>query len=228
MTYEFLFGLPLANLPYLLGGAWLTLQLAVLVATGALLLAIALAWVRQLGVRWISAVASAYVEVMRNTPVLVQLFLAYFGLPTVGINMSPGVTTVLVFTLNNSAYMAEILRGGIASIRREQVEAGLSLALTRFQVFRHVILAPAVRNVAPALANQFIALTLATSLASQIAAEELTYRATLLEARIFHSFEIYLITLAIYFVLAQCLMRGLDVVIRRVFRRSPTRNIPQL
>lgn len=228
MSYHFLFRLPLLNLPYLLGGALRSLELAIVAATAALLLAIALAWVRQLGFRWASVLTSTYVEVLRNTPVLVQLFLVYFGLPSIGMDLSPGLTAVLVLTLNNSAYMAEILRGGIATVKHTQIEAGLSLGMRQFQVFTHVILAPAIRNAAPALANQFIALTLTTSLASQISTEELTYRATLLESRIFHSFEIYAITLTIYFILAQCLMRGLDLSIRRVFRRSPTRNIPQL
>jgi polar amino acid transport system permease protein len=228
LTYEFLFGLPLANLPYLLGGARTGLGFAAAAAVGGLVLAVGLSWVRQIEARFLSAVASVYVEVARNTPLLVQLFLAYFGLPSIGINMTPATTAVLVLTLNNGAYMTEILRGGIGGIRPGQIDAGLSLALTRYQVFRHVILPPAIRSVSPALANQFIALTLATSLASQIAAEELTYRATLLEARIFHSFEIYAITLAIYFVMAQAVTRILDVVIRRVFRRSPVHNVPQL
>lgn len=228
MRHEFLFQLPLANLPYLLGGALLTLQLAIMATIGGASIAVLIAWVRHMRLPVLTHLVGGYVEVMRNTPVLVQLFFGYFALPSAGINLDPTSTAVLVFTLNNSAYMAEIIRGGLASVSRGLVDAGLSLAMTKTQVFRYVILPPAVRNVAPALANQFIALTLATSLASQIAAEELTYRATLLEARIFHSFEIYAIILIIYFILAQILMRILDVALRRTLRRSPQRNIPQL
>lgn len=228
MRHEFLFQLPLANLPYLLGGALLTLQLAVVATIGGLLIAIVIAWIRYLRLPILTQLAGAYVELMRNTPVLVQLFFGYFALPSAGINLDPTSTAILVFTLNNSAYMAEIIRGGLASVGRGVVDAGLSLAMSRTQTFRYVILPPAIRNVAPALANQFIALTLATSLASQIAAEELTYRATLLEARIFHSFEIYAIILVMYFILAQILMRILDLLLRKTLRRSPQRTIPQL
>jgi polar amino acid transport system permease protein len=226
MNYEFLFALPLRNLPYLLVGAWFSLQLAFLASTGGILTALLICYA--LHRRWpvLAVLARGYVEVMRNTPLLVQLFLAYFGLPSLGINLSPTPTAVLVLTLNNGAYMAEIIRGGTAGVAYGQNEAGLSLGMGPFQVFRYVVLPPALQNVAPALANQFIALTLATSLASQIAADELTYRATLLEARIFHSFEIYAITLVIYFILAQVLMRVIAAVLKGFTRPSGISNIP--
>ncbi len=228
MNYEFLFNLPLQNLPYLLVGAWFSLVLAVLASIGGFALALAIAFIRHLRYRMPSAIANGYVEVARNTPLLVQFFLAYFGLPSLGINMSAEVTAVLVLTLNNAGYMAEILRGGVAGVGAGQHEAALSLGMSRWQVFGYVVLPPALRNVAPALANQFIALTLATSLASQIAADELTYRATLLEARIFHSFEIYFITLVIYFMLAQTLVQVIGVLLRLFVRRSRSSNIPAL
>lgn len=228
MNYEFLFNLPLQNLPYLLVGVWFSLVFAVLASIGGFATALAVAFIRHLRYRVLTAIVTFYVEVARNTPLLVQFFLAYFGLPSLGINMSADVTAVLVLTLNNGAYMAEILRGGVAGVGFGQHEAALSQGMSRWQVFRHVVLPPALQYVAPALANQFIALTLATSLASQIAADELTYRATLLEARIFHSFEIYFITLVIYFLLAQTLVQVIGVLLRIFVRRARTSNIPEL
>jgi len=226
MDYEFLFRLPLQNLPYLLVGAGHSLVFAVLASIGGMALAVAVAFVRHLRVPGAAAAVNAYVEAARNTPLLVQLFLAYFGLPSLGINLPADTTAVIVLALNNGAYMAEILRGGVAGVGAGQYEAAHSLGMNRWQVFRHVVLPPALRNVAPALANQFIALTLATSLASQIAADELTYRATLLEARIFHSFEIYFITLVIYFLLAQALAQTIGALLRAFARGGRAGNVP--
>jgi polar amino acid transport system permease protein len=149
--------------------------------------------------RWL---ASAYVEVIRNTPLLVQLFIIFFGLPSIGLKLTSGQAAVIALTINLGAYATEIVRAGIEAIHKSQIEAGLSLGLSRLQVFRYIILFPALKVIYPALASQFILLMLATSIVSLIAAEDLFHMAAFLESRTFRSFEIYLVVTGLYLALA--------------------------
>ena len=167
-----------------------------------LLIGIAGALSRTSGPRPVRWLAAGYVEVIRNTPLLVQLFLVFFGLPSLGLRLTAGQAAVLALTVNLGAYATEIVRAGIQAIHRSQVEAGLSLGLSRLQVFRYVVLFPALTVIYPALASQFILLMLATSIVSQISARELFHTAAFIESRTFRSFEVYLVVTGMYLVLA--------------------------
>jgi polar amino acid transport system permease protein len=150
----------------------------------------------------VRVLATAYVELIRNTPFLVQLFFLYFGLPTVGVHLSANAAALLAMTVNLGAYATEIVRAGIASIAAGQIEAGISLGLTRRQVFMHVVLKPALAAIYPALTSQFIIVLLGSSVVSQISAEDLTYAANYVQSRNFRSFEVYFTVTAIYLALA--------------------------
>lgn len=142
-----------------------------------------------------------YIELIRNTPPLIQLFVIFFIFPSAGVRLSPFPAACVALSVYFGAYAIEIIRSGLASIPRSQIEAGECLGLTRFEVFRYVVLAPALRNIYPSITSQLILLLLGTSVASQIAAEELFHTATFVESRTFRSFEVYALISAIYVVL---------------------------
>jgi polar amino acid transport system permease protein len=202
LSYNFNFRDVFNNFDVLLEGVWLTLELSAITMVLGLALGILMALLKTWGpwpLRWLAA---AYVEVIRNTPLLVQLFIVFFGLPSLGLRLTAGQAAVITLTINLGAYATEIVRAGIEAIHRSQIEAGLSLGLSRLQVFRYVVLFPALAVIYPALASQFILLMLATSIVSLIAAEDLFHMAAFLESRTFRSFEIYLVVTGLYLVLA--------------------------
>ena len=202
MAYQFQFGSVFAGFDQLLWGAWLTVMLSAVGIVLGLGVGIAGGWGRSMGPRWLRWTIAAYVEVIRNTPFLVQLFLIFFGLPGLGIRMSAGTAALLTLTINTGAYCTEIVRAGIEAVPRGQVEAGRALGLSRFHVFRFLMLFPALRTVYPALASQFTLMMLATSVVSQISAEELTFAANFMQSRTFRSFEIYAVVTLMYLALA--------------------------
>ena len=131
-------------------------------------------------VRWL---VMAFVELIRNTPFLVQIYFIFFALPLAGVRLDPTPTAIIALGVNGGAYAIEIIRGGVQSIGKGQVEAGLALGLHKAQVFRLIVLKPALRAIFPSLASQFILLTLTTSIASAISAYELTSVAQRIEIR---------------------------------------------
>jgi polar amino acid transport system permease protein len=154
------------------------------------------------GPRWARVAVAAYVEVIRNTPLLVQLFLVFFGLPSLGLRFDALTASVVALTINLGAYTAEIVRAGLEAIPKSQVEAGHSLGLRPVQIFRYIVLFPALKIVYPALASQFILLMLATSVVSQISAPDLFHAAAIIQSRTFRDFEVYAVVAAIYLGLA--------------------------
>ncbi|MDO9442497.1 MAG: amino acid ABC transporter permease [Beijerinckiaceae bacterium] len=164
--------------------------------------------------RWF---AGAYVELIRNTPFIVQLFFIYFGLPRLGLKMGSVEAAFLAMSLNLGGYATEIIRAGLDSISKGAWEAGYSLGLTRFQTFRLVVLVPALQKVYPALTSQFIIILLGSSVVSQIAVEELTYVGSYIQSRNFRAFETTLVVAAIYLLLALGFQQMFAAVGRRVF-----------
>ena len=153
--------------------------------------------------RWISWPIGAYVELIRNTPLLIQLYFVYFSLPLFGLKLSSNTAAIVALSIHLGAYATEILRAGIESIPQGQIEAAKSLGLSRYRIIRHVVLAPAVRAVYPSLSAQFILQLMGTSIVGAIAAEELTAIANNLVMQTFRSFEVYIIIAVIYFALVQ-------------------------
>jgi polar amino acid transport system permease protein len=154
---------------------------------------------------------------MRNTPFLIQLFMIFFGLPLLGIRMSGTQAGLLAMTMNLGAYAAEIIRAGVEATHKSQLEAGVSLALTRLQVFRHVVLKPALAKVWPALTSQFVLMMLASSICSFISVSELSGAAAIIESRTFRSFETYIIVTITYLVMALALKSFLLALGKQLF-----------
>ncbi len=222
MNYTFQFGDVWADWPDLLWGTWLTVQLSASAMALGLLVAVAGALGKTMGPKPVRWAVDAYVEGIRNTPFLVQIFLIFFGLPTLGLRMSANQAALLAMVVNVGAYAIEIVRAGIENIQRGQIEAGLALGLRRLQVFRYVILFPALKTVYPALCSQFILLMLNSSVCSTISAQELTATANDLQSRTFRSFEIYLVVSGIYLALSVA-FSGTFAAINRVVFVQPER-----
>ncbi|WP_188517638.1 amino acid ABC transporter permease [Alsobacter metallidurans] len=159
----------------------------------------------------------AFVELIRNTPFLVQIFFIFFALPLIGLRLDPTPTAILALGINGGAYAIEIIRGGVQSIGKGQIEAGLALGLHKAQVFRLIVLKPALRAIFPSLTSQFVLLTLTTSVASAISAYELTSVAQQIESNTFRSFEVYGTITVFYLVMSWLLMRVFDQISRRYF-----------
>ena len=161
-------------LPLLLRGALVTLEISIAAMAVAILFGLMLALVRVFGNRWAAWPAVALIEVIRGTPLLIQLFIIFYGLPSLGVSLTPLWAAVLGLGLNYAAYEAENYRAGIQSVPRGQLDAALALGLTRAQTIRKIILPQAVRLVIPPVTNDFIALLKDSSLVSVITMVELT------------------------------------------------------
>jgi len=202
LNYQFQFGDVFASSEELLDGAWMTIQLSGTAMLIGLAVAVVCAMAKTSGPRPLRWLVNAYVEIIRNTPFLVQIFLIFFGLPSLGLRLSPWQAALIAMVVNVGAYATEIIRAGIESIQKGQVEAGMALGLSKLQVFRHVILIPALRAVYPALTSQFILLMLTSSVVSAISAEELTSVANDIQSQTFRSFEIYIVVTVMYLALS--------------------------
>lgn len=202
MNYTFQFGAVFAAWPLLLKGTWITIQLSVLAMLGGLAVAIVCAWGKTAGPRAVRWVVNTYIEVIRNTPFLVQLFFFFFALPAIGLRWSAHTAALTAMVVNLGAYATEIIRAGIESIPKGQIEAALALNLKRHEIFRFVILKPALKAIFPALTSQFILLMLSSAVVSVISADDLTSVAANLQSQTFRSFEIYIVVTVIYLVLA--------------------------
>ncbi|SEB18947.1 amino acid ABC transporter permease [Paraburkholderia sartisoli] len=185
--------------------SWLTLQITLLSFVLAMLLGLLTALASSSRVGLLRAIARAYVEAIRNTPVLLQIFIVFFGLPSLGITLDAYTAGVIALGVNVGAYLAEVFRAGIQSVPRGQLEAASILGLERSQIFIEVILPQAARAVYPAIVNNLIQLLLGTSLLSAIALPELSGTATVINARTLLYIQTFTITLIAYLFLSNLL-----------------------
>jgi polar amino acid transport system permease protein len=217
MGYELDFSAIVASLGLLLQGAGLTLTLTAIAATLGVGLSIAGAATRRSGPVWAQGLVGAYVELIRNTPFIVQLFFVFFGLPSLGIKMSALSAAALAMTINLTAYGIEIMRAGLEAIPAGQREAGLSLGLRPLSVFIHITLPQAVAVVYPALVSQIVITMLESAVVSQIAVIDLTHVADLIQSRTYRAFETYFIVTLIYLCMALALRWMFNAAGRRFF-----------
>ncbi|MDR5798380.1 amino acid ABC transporter permease [Caballeronia sp. LZ008] len=169
------------------------------------------------GPKPVRAAITAYVELIRNTPFLVQLFFVFFGLPSLGVHIGEIEAAVLAMTVNLGAYATEIVRAGIDSIPRGQLQAAMALGLRGPHVFRHVVLPQALANVFPALLGQVLIVMLGSAVVSQISVPDLTHAASFIQSRNFRSFECYVIVTAIYLLLSIVLRMLINRLGKRLF-----------
>ena len=203
----------------LLDGALTTLHTSILTLFFSFVVGTAGALCRMSRVRWLHGPATWYVEFIRNTPLLVQLFFIYFGLSQVDIQVPNYFAGLIGLVVNNSAYLTEIIRTGIQAVHKGQFEAGLSLGLSYPQLMRRVVFPQAFRVIYPPLCNQFVGIILWSSLVSTIAVEDLAMRGKQLASTTFRSFETYIVLTLIYVVMTLMVSGTLKLVGRRLFRR---------
>lgn len=203
-------------IPLLLEGAIFTIEITVLSVAIGIVIGLFVGIGRISKYRLIRIVSTVYVDFLRGTPLLVQIFLIYFALPIItGIKMNPFVAAVAACSINSGAYVAEIFRAGIQSIDDGQMEAGRSLGLSWVQTMRYIIVPQAFKRVIPPLGNEFIALLKDSSLVSVIGFEELTRRGQLVIARTYASVEIWLCVAIIYLVMTLSISRFVAYLERR-------------
>jgi polar amino acid transport system permease protein len=219
MNYTFHFGDVWAAQDELIAGTIFTLWLSAASMVLSLLVAIVGALGRTAGPRWLRVLIASYVEIIRNTPFLVQLFLIFFGLPALGLRMDANQGALVAMVLNGSAYTIEIVRAGIESIGHGQIEAGRALGLHGLSVFRLIVLPQALRAVMPPLGSQFILLMLNSSIVSVISADDLTSAAQDVAGRTFRSFEAFIVATLIYLALSLLFTAAFALIERAAFGR---------
>jgi polar amino acid transport system permease protein len=205
----------------LLAGLALTVALTLVVISLALVLAIPVALIRMSENLALRTLGSVYVEVIRGTPLLLQLVYIYYVLPSIGINLNPIVAAIVGLTLNYTAYMSEVYRGGILAVPRNQWEAAATIGMTRARAFRRIILPQALNIVTPTLGNYFISLFKDTALASVVTVQELTFTGQIISARSYQYFTIYTATGILYLAVgypAAVFVRWLEKRSRRGYR----------
>lgn len=186
---------------YMLDGLWVTLFLTLSSVVIGFFLAIFLSLSKMYGNKVLYTISNWYIEIIRGTPLLVQLFILYYSLPVIGIRLSPLTASIISFFLNSSAYQAEYLRGAIQSISSGQMQAALSVGMTKWQAIRFVILPQAIRRFIPSWTNEFIYLLKYSSLSYIVGAPEIMAQAKFVASRNFEFFKVYLFAAIIYFLL---------------------------
>ncbi|MXN63646.1 ABC transporter permease subunit [Stappia sp. GBMRC 2046] len=215
--YQFDFLPVIGAFDQLVFGAWLTIKLSVGAMMIGLALSIVFAWAKTSGPKPLVWAIDAYIEIIRNTPFLVQIFFIFFGLPALGLRLTPNSAALLALVVNFGAYGTEIIRSGIESIHKGQIEAGTALGLTRLQVFRLIVLKPALRAIFPALTSQFIYLMLTSSVVSVISADDLAAAGNNIQSQTFASFEVYFVITAIYLAMSLAFSLLFSLVDKRYF-----------
>lgn len=218
MDYVFHFRSIWVNKELFITGAFITLQIAVLGMIIGIVLGTIGAVCRNSRIGLLRIVSSSYVEIIRNTPLLVQLYLWYFGLGAIGINLSPFVCIVVALGVNTGGYLSEIVRAGIEAIREEQRRAGISLGMSRVQVFRYIVVIPSIGIVFPALCNQFLICILASALGMIIGVKDLTYEAVYLQAHTFRAIETFMVVVGIYILLSKAIVLFSDFLDKKFFK----------
>ena len=216
MAYQFDFEAESQYLGLLLSGTAVTLGLTAVASVFGLAVAVAGAAAATSKFRWVRGFVATYIELIRNTPFIVQMFFIFFGLPSLGLRFLALPAAALAMTINLAAYAMEILRAGIEAVPAGQSEAGRSLGLRPAWIFGLLVLPQAVAIVYPALVSQITITMLESAVVSQIAVVDLTHVADFIQSRNFRSFETYLIITLIYLALAVVMRRVLALGGRRL------------
>ena len=182
-----------------------TLKVSLIALLIGLLLGIVICLAKISTIKVLNVLATIYVEVIRNTPILVQIMIIYFALPEVGISFTPFMSAIIALSINSGAYVSEIFRSGILAIDKGQMEAGRSLGLSYFQTMKFIILPQALKNSLPALGNEFISLVKESSIVYFVGVADIMFAANTVKNATYETFGPYLIAAAIYFIITSIL-----------------------
>jgi polar amino acid transport system permease protein len=215
--YTFQWRVVWQHLPELLEASYLTIEITLLSVAIGLFIAISLASIQNSRFFILRSIAITWIALARNTPALLQIYLAYFGLGAVGIHLSSYAAVLAAIAFNNAGYLTEILRGGITSIPRNQNLAGLGLGLTATQTYVYILLPQVLKAVFLPITNQVVWAMLGTSLGMIIGLQELTGMTTFLQSQTFRPFEFYFVTACMYVVIAKLMTLSARWVARKMF-----------
>lgn len=218
MNYIYQYGPVFDAYPMLLAGLWVTLRLTFEVIVGSSLIGLTGAAIRTIGPHFLRPVVATYVEIFRNTPLLIQVFVVYFSSPSFGLPLEPFEAARLALSLHGGAFLTEIIRSGTLSVSRGQEEAAQMLGLSRWKIYRYITIPQALRSAFPAITGEFILLLLGTSVCSAISTEELTLKAASIESLTFRSVEVYSVLLVAYLGLSIALATILKGIEKILFR----------
>lgn len=217
--YTFQWKQAFARLPQMLDGALVTLQIALLSMALGILLAILLTVFRRSVSRILNAIATAWVEIARNTPALFQIYMAHFGVASFGIHLSPFTSLLIGITFNNAGYLAENFRGALKAIPDTQARAGRSLGMTPLQSFRYVVMPQMLRIAFLPMTNQMVWAILMTSLGVTVGMNTDLYGVTQdLNALTFRTFELFALAAVIFYVMTKTVQFGARLIAARMFR----------
>ena len=217
--YTFQWKQALARLPQMLDGALVTMQIAILSMVIGIIIAILLTAFRQSGSRILSGIATAWVEIARNTPALFQIYMAHFGLASFGIHLSPYTSLLLGITFNNAGYLAENFRGALKAIPETQARAGRSLGMTAVQAFRYITVPQMLRIAFLPMSNQMVWAVLMTSLGVTVGMNTDLYGVTQdLNALTFRTFELFAVAAVIFYLIVKAIQIGARLIAMRLFR----------
>jgi polar amino acid transport system permease protein len=202
LGYTFQYGQVFDRFPEFLSGALLTIRLSAFAMVLGLAIGIVCAVTRVWGPKLAALLVGSYIEFIRNTPFLIQLFFVFFALPHFGVRLDPNTAALAAMTINLGAYATEIVRAGLEAVPSGQIDAGRALGFKRLQIVRFLVIFPALKAVYPSLTSQFVLLLLGSSIISAIAADDLTGVANTVNMQTFRSFEIYSIVAAMYVAMA--------------------------
>jgi len=216
--YQFYWSIVWDALPLLLAGAWVTVQITVLAFIIGTIIAMPMAVARDRGEGWAYRFSTGWVELSRNTPAVFQLYLFYFGLGAFHINIPSYAALLISVSFNNAGYMTEIFRGGLAAIPRQQLSASRSLGMTNPQSFIHVIFPQMFKVIFPAYVTQGIWGMLNTSLGMLVGLQELSGATQYAQSASFRTFEFFLVTALIYYLIAKALQFSSQLAFRLIYR----------
>jgi polar amino acid transport system permease protein len=219
MSYQFDFAAVLAQWPLLLHGAATTLWLTFWATIAGFVLGTLCAIARTSGPVWLRNVVAAYVEVIRNTPLLIQSYFLIFGMASAGMRMPIIVAAIIALVVNVGAYSTEVMRAGIESIKAGQLEAAECLGLSKAQIYLHVIIRPAMERVYPSLCSLYVLLMLGSSVLSAVGVEELFGIANRVQSATYRNFEVFIVLGAIYLGLTAIMRIAFWMLGRAVFTR---------
>ena len=211
--------------PVFLEGIQWTLMISILAVIFGVILGTLLCFMRRSKISVLKipipkVIASVYIEFIRGTPVLLQIFIVYFGTTSFGLKLTPVVACVIALSINSGAYVAEIIRSGIDAVDKGQLEAARSLGMNQRMAMQHIILPQAIRNILPAIGNEFVAIIKESSMASAIGVAEITYGAKLVTGATYRSFEPLIVAAICYFILTFTLGRLMAYAERRLKRND--------
>jgi polar amino acid transport system permease protein len=218
VPYTLQFGEALQHLPYLLGGALLSLEIAFISFWCGAVIGLFGATGKTYGGRLTRALVGAYVTFFTNTPAYVQIFFLFWALPDLGVVLSPFQAVAIGITINSGAYLTEIMRAGFLSVHRAEIEAAETLGMSRLQAVRYVVLPHIAKTIYAPLANMFIWLVLGSSMAALFGVEELTGRTLNITTENLRTIEMFSVTAAIYVVMTIMASTALALVGRCAFR----------